>query len=43
VAAFACAPALPVVLGSLVVLALIVPGTWDYMREGWHQLTVRGA
>jgi cardiolipin synthase len=37
-AAFAGAPALPVTLGAAAVVALVVPGTWDYLREGWHQL-----
>jgi cardiolipin synthase len=37
-AAFAGAPQLPVTLGALVIVALVVPGTWEYMREGWKQL-----
>jgi cardiolipin synthase len=37
-AAFAGAPALPVTLGAAAVLALVVPGTWDYLHEGWRQL-----
>jgi cardiolipin synthase len=40
-AAFAGVPAVWVNLGSAVVLALVVPGTWDYMREGWHQLRLQ--
>jgi cardiolipin synthase (CMP-forming) len=42
VAAFAGAPRPLVTLASLVVVALVVPGTWVYMREGWHQLTLKG-
>lgn len=39
VAASFGAPLWAVTLGSAVVLALVVPGTWAYMREGWRQLT----
>ncbi len=39
VAAAAGAPRGLVSLGCAVVLALVVPGTWAYMREGWRQLT----
>jgi phosphatidylglycerophosphate synthase len=38
VAASAAAPAWVVTLASFAVLALVVPGTWAYMREGWRQL-----
>jgi phosphatidylglycerophosphate synthase len=37
-AACAGVPTLPVTVGALAVLALIVPGTVDYVREGWRQL-----
>ena len=39
VGAAAGAAPLAVNLGSAVVLALVVPGTWAYLREGWRQLT----
>jgi cardiolipin synthase len=39
VAATAGAPYRFVAFGSGVVLVLVVPGTWAYMREGWRQLT----
>jgi len=38
VAACAGAPALAVGAGSLAVVLLIVPGTADYLRNGWRQL-----
>ena len=41
VTAFLSAPRLPVTLGALVIVALVVPGTWEYMREGWRQLHLR--
>ncbi|MBL8951303.1 MAG: hypothetical protein JNK82_11030, partial [Myxococcaceae bacterium] len=39
VAASARAPFALIVLGSAGVLALVVPGTWAYLKEGWRQLT----
>ena len=38
VAATARAPAAFVIGGSALVLVLVIPGTWAYMREGWRQL-----
>ncbi|MBK7860849.1 MAG: CDP-alcohol phosphatidyltransferase family protein [Archangiaceae bacterium] len=43
VAASAAAPGWLIFGGAVVVLALVVPGTWAYMREGWRQLTAKGA
>lgn len=39
VAASAGAPVWVITLGAVIELALIIPGTWAYMREGWRQLT----
>lgn len=38
VAAVFNAPVAFVSAASALVLLLVVPGTWDYMREGWRQL-----